>query len=416
MDVVKEKKRGFTISSKVTLIVTSCLLAVLLSLILSDNSSSFARSELLISSVSQGDLELTVKGSGNLRSKNISVISAPSNSVVKEIYLRPGAQVAPGDSIAQLENLMLEQEVQAADWALSQAKSNYKKVAVNNKMAMLEVLDSITRATSQIKVSQMELEATREIFSEGIVSEIDFKKLQAQVMQNQQNLAFLQDKKNILSEAHNELLVIANEEVAQKEKEFVAAQNRLEQLTVKANFNGILHSMEIEPGQSLVLGDSIALIGSTDKLISIVRVPQNEVSNVKIGDVAKLSNGREQFEGIVERVAPVVKDNSVEVEIHFIEALPQSVRSQQRIDATIITGTLQDVTYITRASSSRENTTLSLFKLGPNGDIAMLTPFKMGKVANNKIVIQGDVQRGDEIIVSDMSQLVGQKKTEITIY
>lgn len=415
MDIKRDKSSKNPISKVHKVLLALALLLVVVIFINFNSATTIPRSQLLISVVSQGDLDTKVKGSGSLRSEHIRVVSAPSNSVVKEIFLKPGVRVNEGDVIAQLENLLLEQEVEAAEWALSQAKSNYRKTVVNNKMSMLDVIDSITKATSQHKVSKMELAATEEIFSEGIVSAIDYKKLQEEVRQHQRNLTFLMNKKEVLAEAHDELLLIASDEVKQKEKEFKSVQGRFKQLTVRANAEGILQSLEIEPGQSLVLGDNIAMIGSIVNLIAIVKVPQNEAANIEVGDSANLSNGRDKFAGVVDRIAPVVTDNSVEVEIHFPQPLPESVRPQQRVDSTIITGTLKDVTYITRPSSGRENTTLSLFKVGLNGDSATLTRFETGVIADNKIVIRGNVKKGDEIIVSDLSKLVEAKDTQITI-
>lgn len=416
MDIKKQSKGKSILSSKRLAIVGAIFVTISLVLVTITNKDSVSHKDILISKVMQGDLEQIVRGDGNLRSEFIRVISAPSNSVVSEVILKPGEEVNSGDVIAKLENLLIEQELENAQWELSQAKASFRKTAVNNKMSLLELMDEVARAKSDLTVAKMEFEATKEIMVKGIVSKIDFKKLQEQVKQHQSNLKFLENKKDILAEAHDELLNIANDEVIQKENELKSIQNRFDRLTIRANSSGVIQSMDIEPGQSLLLGQKIALIGSDEQLISIVRVPQNEVTKISIGNVVKMSNGRDQFYGEVARIAPVVTENSVEVEVHFAQELPQSIRPKQRVDATIVTGTLNNVTYITRPSTSRENSTLSLFKLNSEGDLAELTPFRLGQIAGNKIVINGDVKTGDEVIVSDLTKLTKRNSKIITIY
>ncbi|WP_125720938.1 HlyD family secretion protein [Pseudoalteromonas rubra] len=416
MDIKKERKPKKVISNKV--VITCSLMAVFLVLLILtlNKNASVARADILVSKVMQGDLEITVKGSGNLRSESVRFISAPSSAVVKEVLVKPGEEVKVGQVIASLENLELAQEVENAEWVLSQAKANYRKTGVNNKMAMLELLDSVAEAKSKIRFAKMELEATELLASKGIVSKISYEKLKENLKQQRRTLEFLEGKQQILSEAHDELLSIANDEVVQRENEYKSIKGRFEQLTVRAQFEGILQSLSVEPGQSLSLGQKIALIGSSNELISVIKIPQNQAQKVSLGDVAQLTNGRDEFTGKVARIAPVVTDNSVEIEINFEDTPPSSVRPQQSVDASIITGTLKNVMYITRPTISRENSTLSLYKLNSQGDIATLTPFRMGSTAGNKIVISGDIKQGQEVVISDLSQLASKQNEELKIY
>ena len=416
MDIKKERKPKKVISKKLVIIISLITVFLVVLTFTLNKSASVARADLLVSKVMQGDLELSVKGSGNLRSEQVRFISAPSNAVVKEVLVKPGEEVKVGQVIVLLENLELAQEVEKAEWVLSQAKANYRKKLVTNKMDMLELLDAITEARSKIRIAKMELEATGLLATKGIVTKISYEKLKENLKQQQRALEFLENKKIILSEAHDELLSIDNDEVVQREKEYQSIKGRFEQLTVRAQFEGILQSLSIEPGQSLSLGQKIALIGSSNDLISVIRVPQNQAQKVSLGDLTQLTNGRDEFIGKVARIAPVVTENSVEVEINFEDKPPSSVRPQQSVDATIITGTLKNVMYITRPTIGRENSNLSLYKLNSEGDIATLTPFKMGSVAGNKIVISGDIKQGQEIVISDLSQFASTRNEQLKIY
>lgn len=74
---------------------------------------------------------------------------------------------------------------------------------------------------------------------------------------------------------NQEAINIQNEQIIQQQGQLDIAQNRLVRLTVKARFDGVLRRLSVELGQSLAAGQEIALIGSVQDLIALVRVPQS---------------------------------------------------------------------------------------------------------------------------------------------
>jgi multidrug efflux pump subunit AcrA (membrane-fusion protein) len=51
-----------------------------------------------------------------------------------------------------------------------------------------------------------------------------------------------------------------------------------------------------------------------------------------------------------------------------------------------------------------ENSTLSLFKIDPDGKGAVRVPVKVGRASVNAIQVLAGLKEGDEVILSDMSR------------
>ena len=91
--------------------VISCIVVLLISFnSIFSSEATVKRSELLISSVKKGDIQVEVEGYGVLRSDRQLLINALTEATVKEIVLKPGALVTPGSTIARLSNPVLQQQ------------------------------------------------------------------------------------------------------------------------------------------------------------------------------------------------------------------------------------------------------------------------------------------------------------------
>ena len=183
------------------------------------------------------------------------------------------------------------------------------------------------------------------------------------------------------------------------------AQNRLERLSVKAGFDGVLQRLSVELGQSLAAGQEIALIGSVQELIALVRVPQSKAQQIFIGQKAIIDTRRDKVFGTVARIDPIVVENTVEVEIALPEQLPASARPQLSVDAVIITDILNNITYMERPVNAKANSSISLFRLDDSNNAATRTQVKFGKEAGRYIEIIEGGKVNDTFIVSDLSLL-----------
>jgi len=65
---------------------------------------------------------------------------------------------------------------------------------------------------------------------------------------------------------------------------------------------------------------------------------------------------------------------------------------------------LADVLYVGHPAIGNENSTISLFRLAPDGKYATRVPVKIGRASVNSIQIIGGLQVGDKVILSDMSR------------
>ena len=83
--------------------------------------------------------------------------------------------------------------------------------------------------------------------------------------------------------------------------------------------------------------------------------------------------------------------------------LPGAV-PQLSVEGTIDLEHMTDVLYVGRPALGNENSTLSLFKIDPDGKGAVRVPVKVGRASVNTIQVLEGLKEGDTVILSDMSR------------
>jgi len=415
MDVLRSKMdvpkaRGPRLwRQKPTLIVGAVLLlgvvAVLAGSLLTRVERKVPRSQVLLATVQRGDLQVTVDGYGVLRSNEQALITAQSSATVQQIVLRPGARVTKDAVILRLTNPDLLQQVEAARIALSQEQGNLRRLALTNDRDLLAERSTLAKVRSDWAIQKARNEAQKDLAAEGVVPMIDY---QAGVA----NQALLIEQTHLGEKALAQLKLVARESVIiQQEKindaaaAYEVVRQHADRLTVRADIDGVLQRLPVDLGQSVNAGDPLALVGSEQNLLALVRISQAKADTLKIGQPAEIDTRREKVAGAVTRVAPEVQDGTVEVEIRFKNGVPASARPELNVDARVFTAKLRDVLYIERPTNALAGASGALFLLQPDGKTAERRDVRFGEESGRYIHLISGAKERDQFILSDMSSL-----------
>lgn len=408
MDVAKLSKGKRLIISQKTKLVSALIITIIgLVVWASNNSDGLAvdREDLLVDIVKQGDLEVIIDGYGTLTSDKQQLITAYSSATVKEIILKPGAEVKSDSVIVRLENPELLLQLENAQQELIQTKANLRQLKLNNQREALNESASLAEISARFETATLTRQAQESLVETGTVSRLTFQETVLEERQLKKRIDIFERRSEQLMLVHQESVNIQQERVNQQQGRVNIAQSRIEKLTVTAGFDGVLQRLSVELGQSVGSGQEIALIGSVTDLIALIRIPQNQVQQIRVGQQAVIDTRRDKITGTVARIDPVVVENTVEVEISLPQNLPASARPQLSVDGVIIADTLKNVHYIKRPAGIKNNSTAQLYKLDSNLKHALLHPINFGRQAGNFIEIISGATPQEQFIISDLRHI-----------
>ncbi len=413
LDVIKAKKPVKILSAKwlVTVVIIALFSALFAYAKTSLNTVELPLKELLISTVKQGDINVSVEGYGKLISAKLQLITTRSQATVEEIVLKPGARVTKESIIVKLANPELQQQVDSAQQQLEQLRANLRQLVVNQKREQLNEEAKFAELDSIYETAKLRRVAQEKLVESGIVSQLSFKESLLNEKQLNKRMVILAKRVSQLTLVHQEAINILQERIKQQQGQLNVAIERLDKLEVKAGFDGVLQRLSVRLGESLSPGQEIALIGSVTDLIALIQVPQNQAQHVQIGQKVEVDTRLDKIIGTIVRIDPIVQDNTVEVEISLPKTLPKSARPQQNIDASILIETLKNIHYIERPANINALSNVALFKLNTSSTLAEKVVLALGKKAGRYIEIQKGSALGDRFIISDLSNYQVQQLT-----
>jgi multidrug efflux pump subunit AcrA (membrane-fusion protein) len=97
-------------------------------------------------------------------------------------------------------------------------------------------------------------------------------------------------------------------------------------------------------------------------------------------------------------------NGTVTVDVELDGKLPLGARPDLSVDGTIDLDRMANVLNVGRPAFGNENSTISLFRLSPDGKTAVRVPVKVGKASVNSIEVLEGLGEGDTVILSDMSR------------
>lgn len=368
-----------------------------------------SRSQLVLSTVKRGDLQVSVDGYGVLRSNKQRLISAESPATVADILLRPGAEVQADSVILLLQDPQLQQELDTATMAVSRQQATVKRGRLANQREVLAEEAVLAELTALRDAQTLRLTATRDLAARGVIPAIEFQSAELQERQLSERIVLQKKRLQQLKDVANEDLNIATEELNQAKVLLQRLEQRVAKLTVRAGIQGVLQRLPVELGQSVTAGQELALVGSSQDLQALIRVSQSKVELLRLGQSAIVNTRRETAKAEVSRITPQVQDGTVEVELRFVDAVPASARPELNVDAQIFTADLKNVLYVERPVNVQSHTTSQLFRYDQNNQQLQSTQLQFGDEAGRYLALQSGATEGETFVVSDMATFADAK-------
>ena len=223
---------------------------------------------------------------GSLQAKQqVEVIPRVSGRLL-EVRVDRGSRVRAGQVVARLEDDELRQQVRRAEAAHQVTRA------------------SLAQREAELANREMELERYHNLIADGVVStqQLETARTNVQVTRAQMSLAEAQ--------------------IAQAEAELEELRIRLGQTEITSPMNGIVATRYADVGALLSSSTPIFLILDLSTMLTVINVPEREISKIGVGSEAKVAVDAlagEEFAGRIVRISPILdrqtRTAAVEIEL-----------------------------------------------------------------------------------------------------
>ena len=357
-----------------------------------------------IESVKRGPMLLEVRGLGSLVPEDILVVPAPTDGRVVRRLLLPGSPVKADTVLMELTNPEQEQATLDAEWQLKAAEAQYNTIKAQLDSTLLDQKAQAATVQSDYTVAQLNADRDVELAKRGLGSELNAKVTRATEESLATKSQIEKERLAVSAASAKAQLEEQQAKVEQMRALYELKKSQLASLHVRAGAEGVLQELSVEVGQRVVAGTPLAKVVQPTRLKAQLKIPETQAKDVLIGQQADVDTRNGHIPGHVMRVDPSVVEGSVTVDVKLDAPLPKGARPDLSVEGTIEIENLADVIYVGRPAFGQPNSTVGIFRLDENDNIASRVQVKLGRASVNSVEILSGLQPGDKVILSDMSQ------------
>jgi HlyD family secretion protein len=354
--------------------------------------------------VKRGPMLRDVRGLGTLVPEDIRWIPAQTDSRVDRWVLRPGATVKPNSVIMELSDPTLQREELDAEFQLKGAEADLANLKVQVDSDLMNQKANEAAVRSDYEQARLQHEVDEKLFNEGIGSDHTRNLSKVKEEQLAIRLKLESERTAVAADSAKARLAAQQAKIDEQKALYELKKSQVDALHVRAGIDGVLQLVPVEVGQHVTPGTNLARVADPKKLKAEIKIAETQAKDVVIGQTATVDTRNGIVTGHVSRVDPSVQNGTVTVDVQFDGLLPDGARPDLSVDGTVELENLKDVLYVGRPVHGASQSTISLFKLTPDGSEAVRTNVKLGRSSVNTVEIMDGLQVGDRVILSDMSQ------------
>ena len=368
-------------------------------------------SRMATATVDQGNLQITVQGSGNVIPNYEEVITAPFRSKVLKITKTPGVRVHTGDTLMILDN-----EMAVNDLNRLQNESELKSIQKEKlKIQMKEMEEdfAISRQIKEIRIENLKSAYEAEAFmiqrggsTKDIVkktkTEWDIAVLELrQAVNNYKNR--LNASEASVRELETEIRIVKNA--------IVAAKNLVDQAYVRVPFAGSLSAVLDQPGAMISEGQEIARVADFSKYRIKGTVSNSWVGKIMAGQTVLIRDKERILNGKLENIMPSVNQGMMECMIRLDEGDISNLRPNQQLEIRVVVSFKDEVLRLPNGSYYKDQGSKYLYLV--HGHKAYRTKVVLGEASFDYVEVISGLETGNQVILTDLSEKYDREELRI---
>ncbi len=361
------------------------------------------RERLTVSPVTKGAFDEYIVVTGVVQPLKTIRLDAIEGGNVREKVVEGGNLVKKGDLLLRLENNRLQMEFlnqETEMYRLINELQNTRLRLKQDKFALKKLLSDLDY---QIAQAQDVYERNRKLHETKTVSQQDYlkSKIDAERLGKQREIEI----ENQIYQEENALVQIKQLEgtIERTQLNLKMMKNNLENLAVKAPVAGLLSSIEVEVGSSIVAGQNIGQIDDISGFKMRVAIDEHYISRIFPGLIGSFEFNGQKHELEIIHVYPEVRNGRFEVDMKFIKGAPEGIKRGQSLPIRLELGKSAQATLIPTGGFFGDTGGQWVFVVEPDGSKAIKRNISLGRKNPQFYEVLDGLIEGEQVITSSYS-------------
>ncbi len=365
-------------------------------------SPSIILSRMAVAKVDQGNLQITVQGSGIVIPNYEEVITAPFRSKVLKITKTPGAAVNTGDTLMILDNDMAVND-------LNRLLNELELKAIQKEKLKIQIKETqedfeISRQIREIRIENLKsaYEAEAYLNKRGGSTKDVMKKAKTEwdiaVLELKQAVNNYSNRFNASEAGIHEL----ETEIRIQNTAIIAAKNLVDQAYVRVPFPGSLSSVLNQPGAIISEGQEIARVADFSKYRLKGIISNSWAGKIMAGQTVLIRDKDRMLTGMLENIMPSVNEGMMECMIRLDDGDISNLRPNQQLDIRVVVSFKDEVLRLPNGLWYKDKGSKYLYVV--SGGKAFRTKVVLGEASFDYVEVISGLDQGATVILTDLAE------------
>lgn len=400
---IKIEKKPLLIRYRFHLLGVIALLTLIIYLIVVSTGPSRQRQNkdnILISEVKNDKFLEYLDLEGIAQPKLTVKLNSPESGLVERIIADDGNLLKQGDTILVLTNPELIKTIEDEYDELEKQRISHREKLLQMEQKTSELKRNTIKTIYDLNKLSKQHELDKEEYAIGIKSKAQLDISTDEYNYNQKNARFLLQELQQDSVKNIYQRDLLKNDMEREERKYLRSKSRLEDLIVRAPINGQLSFLSVIPGERVNVGSNIGELKDMTELKIIASISEYYIDRITLGLSATITYNDEKYAMIISKINPEVKDRNFEIDLLFVDKIPDNIRIGKTYRIQIELGQSENALVINKGNFYQSTGGQWIFRLNKNGDKATKVNVVVGRQNPQQYEILEGLEIGDKVIIS----------------
>jgi HlyD family secretion protein len=402
MDKIIPKKKGIQKKHLGYIGIGTAMAVLLYMAFFADRTSTYKveKDKLIIETVTEDQFNDYITVPGTVEPISTIFLDAQEGGRVEEKVIEEGSMVKKGDIILKLSNPDLHLNILDSEAQLAEKENFLRNTLTNMEQQRLEIKRGLVNIKYEIARKERNYQQNVILMEDNLISREEFIRSKEDLdMAIQSKELFVErQKQDSIFYSTNINSMQTNLENMRKNLRLV--RERAENLNVRAPVDGQLGLLVPEIGQSIQRGANMGQINVLTSYKVTAQIDEHYIDRVRTQLTATLDRQGSEFNLIVRRVYPEVRNGTFKIDMIFRDSMPDNIRTGQTYYTSLQLGQPKVSVHVPIGGFFQETGGQWIFVLDPTESFATKRDISIGRKNPRYYEVLEGLKPGEKVIVS----------------
>jgi HlyD family secretion protein len=402
MDRPIEKKKGIQKKHLIYAAGIILLLILIYMAFFTDRTSTYKvdADKLIVETVTEDQFNDYITVPGTVEPITTIYLDALEGGRVEEKLIEEGSMVKKGDIILRLSNADLHLNILDSEAQLAEKENFLRNTMIAMEQDRLQIKKELLNLKYDIERKQRVYEQNEKLMKDNLISREDF-------IRSKEDLDMAKQSRDLFIERQRQDSVFRSVQVVNLEtnldnmrKNLKLVRERAENLNVKSPVDGQLGLLVPEIGQSIQRGANMGQINVLTSYKVSAQIDEHYIDRVRTQLTATLDRQGKEYNLLVKRVYPDVRNGTFEIDMTFVDSMPDNIRTGQTYYTSLQLGQPKISVLVPVGGFFQETGGQWIYVVDPESNTAYKRKISIGRKNPKFYEVLEGLTPGEKVIVS----------------